>query len=457
MIPLSPIVCGTIYAVCLPAYAVGGAMPRKARDERLDNRTVRLKLAPRREPYWRNIQEGRAIGYRRAAGGGAGRWIARHYEPSAGRTYAALGSADDMLDADGGSTLNFAQAQERAREWFAEIEKHAGRTAKPITVAEALEAYVADYLTRGGKAEKDLRATINAHIVPALGDKLVADLTVPGIKAWHHALAMAPARLRTGAKAQKANSRKAIEADARRARRSSANRILTVLKAALSLAWREGHVASDDAWRRVQPFQKVDTARIRYLADDEAARLVNAAEPDFRALVIAALLTGARYGELARVRVADFDPEARVLHVREAKGGKPRAVVLTDEAVRHFATLATGKAPAALLLTRQDGTAWGESHQFRPLREACAAARITPAVSFHILRHTYASRLVMKRVPMAVIASGLGNSEAICARHYAHLAPGYVGDTIREAAGEQGFVPAIPNPKVAKMRRKAAR
>ena len=428
-------------------------MPRKARDERLDNRTVRLKLAPRREPYWRNIQEGRAIGYRRATGGKAGTWIARHYDSSAGRTYAALGSADDMLDADGGTTLTFAQAQKRAAEWFAEIETHAGRTVKPITVAEAMAAYVDDYLARGGKAERDLRTAVKAHILPAFGDKQVADLTLTAIKGWHHALAMAPARLRTAAKARKANSRKATEADARRARRSSANRILTVLKAALTLAYREGHVASDDAWRRVQPFAKVDAARIRYLADDEAARLVNACPSDLRDLVIAALLTGCRYGELCKVRVADFDVDAAVLHVREAKGGKPRAVVLTDEAKRHFTTLGTGKPPAGLLLTREGGAPWGESHQFRPLREACVAARIAPAVSFHILRHTFASRLAMRRVPMSVIASALGNSEAICAKHYAHLSPGYVADTIRDAAGDQGLVPADPAPKVTKLRR----
>ena len=60
-------------------------MPRKARDERLDTRTARLKLTPRREPYWRNIQEGRAIGYRRLTGGKAGTWVARHYDPAEGR------------------------------------------------------------------------------------------------------------------------------------------------------------------------------------------------------------------------------------------------------------------------------------------------------------------------------------------------------------------------------------
>ena len=81
-------------------------------------------------------------------------------------------------------------------------------------------------------------------------------------------------------------------ANARRARRATANRILTNLKAALSLAYREGLASSDDAWRRVKAFQKADAPRVRYLLDDECRRLANVCPPDFRRLVTAALLTG---------------------------------------------------------------------------------------------------------------------------------------------------------------------
>jgi hypothetical protein len=116
LIPDNPVASGTVYAVGLPHHGFEGtAMPRKARDERLDTRTVRLKLTPRAEPYWRNIQEGRALGYRRLAGGKAGTWIARHYDQGEGRKYCALGSADDTMDADGASTLTFSQAQDRPR------------------------------------------------------------------------------------------------------------------------------------------------------------------------------------------------------------------------------------------------------------------------------------------------------------------------------------------------------
>ncbi len=95
-------------------------MSRRIRNERLDSRTGRLKLVPRSEPYWRSIQQGRAIGYRRLSRGKAGTWIARDYDPmrTPARLQKSLGNADDLLDADGTGTFSFAQAQASAFEWF---------------------------------------------------------------------------------------------------------------------------------------------------------------------------------------------------------------------------------------------------------------------------------------------------------------------------------------------------
>ena len=210
-------------------------MPRKARDERMDSRAVRLRLAPRAEPNWRVIQEGRSIGYRRLPSGKAGTWIARIHEAEHGRLQYALGAADDLIDADGHDTVTFAQAQKAAHEWFTAIFTGSRPTAvEPITVAEAITQYVDDYKARGGKALASMQATIDAHIVAGLGKREVASLTSAEIKRWHGALAKAPARLRSAANATKVSGRVATDADAERARRSSANRILTVLKAVLN-------------------------------------------------------------------------------------------------------------------------------------------------------------------------------------------------------------------------------
>ena len=204
-----------------------------------------------------------------------------------------------------------------------------------------------------------------------------------------------------------------------------------MLKAALNRAFQADRVASDTAWRKVKPFKRVDEAVVRYLTADEARRLVNACPKDFRKLVQAALLTGCRYAELTRLKCGDFNPDSGTLAIRLSKG-KVRHVVLTDEAEAAFEGWTSGRGSADLVFLRADGDAWGTSHQKRPLDEASRRARISPAVTFHILRHTHGSHLAMNGVPMGVIAAQLGHADTrMTEKHYAHLAPSYVAQTIR--------------------------
>jgi integrase len=85
-----------------------------------------------------------------------------------------------------------------------------------------------------------------------------------------------------------------------------------------------------------------------------------------------------------------------------------------------------------MLFKREDGRGWKRAEQLRRMREVCERAGIVPAIGFHVLRHTHASILAMRAVPMAVIARQLGHSDTrMTERHYAHLAPNYVADTIR--------------------------
>jgi integrase len=71
--------------------------------------------------------------------------------------------------------------------------------------------------------------------------------------------------------------------------------------------------------------------------------------------------------------------------------------------------------------------------------EASANARIDPPVTFHILRHTYASALAAQNVAMGVIAAQLGHSDTrVTEKHYAHLAPSYVAAAIRASLPDMG-------------------
>jgi integrase len=419
-------------------------MARTVRDTNLETRTARLRLATRAEPYWRTIDPGAHLGYYRGRRGGT--WVARLYQDGRYRK-TALGTADDMSDADGVAILSFAQAQAAARKWFAKLARDAAgiepAAAGPSRVRDAISDYLADYKRRGGKALAATEAAINAHILPALGDVQLDRLMARRIREWHSGLADAPPRLRTkdGASQPKTRTLASDDIEGVRRRRATANRVLTVLKAALNHAFREGRVPNDEAWRRVKPFREADAARVRYLLHDEARRLVNATDPGLRQMVQAALLTGCRYGELAALRVYDFDGEAGTITIRTAKGGKARHVVLTDDGIVLFCRLAMGKPSDALMLQRPDGKRWGKAHAQRPLAHACRAAHISPAASFHVLRHTYASHLVTAGAPLQVVAANLGHADTrMTEKHYAHLAPNYVAQVIRATMPKLGLV-----------------
>jgi integrase len=75
------------------------------------------------------------------------------------------------------------------------------------------------------------------------------------------------------------------------------------------------------------------------------------------------------------------------------------------------------------------------------MRDASTRANIKPATSFHALRHTYGTTLAMRGVPLGVIAEQLGHADTrMTEKHYAHLAPSYVADTIRAQFPTLGIV-----------------
>ena len=138
--------------------------------------------------------------------------------------------------------------------------------------------------------------------------------------------------------------------------------------------------------------------------------------------------------------VEDFNVDSGTLTIRTSKSGKPRHVVLSAEGSEFFARQCQARRLVALLFTKRDGRKWSSSDQQRPMAAACIAAKIAP-VTFHGLRHTYASRLAMRGVPLAVIAAQLGHADVrMVEKHYGHLAPNYVADTVRAAFDPLGVI-----------------
>lgn len=396
-------------------------MAQSARDARLETRTARLRL-PGRTRHHRALGSGLTLIYRRT-GEGYGTWSAKLAVRDGKYVLRALGAADDYQEANGADVLTFRQAQDAARKLADNVKVDAGIVVTPLTVAEAATRYL-NWYREHRRAPRETEHVIRTHILPALGTIRLDALTSVKLRDWLNDVATAPARVRTAADASKHNYRPPPKtADEKRARRATANRILNVLKAILNRAFHDGLIGDDTAWRKVKPFPRVDEPRIRFLSDAEAVRLVSACPDQLRALVRAALLTGARYGELTSLRVQDVRLKTAQVYVGDSKSGRPRHIPLNSEGVALFRTQLAGKTAESFVFARDDGSPWGKNHHVRPLRAACEVAKIRPSVAFHELRHTYASHLAQAGVDLLTIAKLLGHADTrITAKHYAHLA-----------------------------------
>ena len=399
-------------------------MVRKLRDARLETRSARAGV---KGIAFKNIGPRLAIGYRKGKRGG--RWVARIYSGNRSYRLEAIGWADDANQANGVDVLDFWQAVAKAQSLTAP------KATGPYLVADAIVDYL--HHLEGRRSHRDTELRLNAFVLPVFGSTEVERLAYDDLVEWHHDLALMPARLRSGKKPQKLRHADG-DPEKIRGRKVSANRILAQFRAALNLAFNHKKVSSDSEWRRVKPFKGVNAAKLRYLSNDEARRLINASDGDFRVLVIAALQTGCRYQELARLRVSDFNPDVGTLLIRTSKTGNPRHVVLTEEGSTFFAGLAVGRDGDELLLGRE----WGLGSQGKPMREACRRAKINPEISIHGLRHTYASLAIMNGVPLLVVAKNLGHTNTnMVEKHYGHLAPSFIVDAIRAGAPTFGLKP----------------
>ena len=407
----------------------------------MDTKAERTKLKVRPNCYWRTVEVGAHLGYRKLKGR-AGRWFGRFYLGEREYDVERLGVADDDSDADGAQVLSYQQAVTKVRELREKRAKDGAGIAGPFTVAQAMTDYLA-WMDEERKSGYDSRKRSDAHIIPALGKIEVANLKTKQIKDWHLELSKQLPRLRTEAGNKKHSLRHREDIDPvewKRKRKASANRTLTILKAALNAAWRDGKVGSDNEWRRVRPFGEADAARIRFLTVDEAKRLINACDPDFRLLVQAALMTGCRYGELARLTVADFDADRGALRVRRSKSGKPRDVEMAEEGREFFAALCAGQIGSKAILLKADGSAWNKSGQQRPIAQASKNARISPPVNFHAIRHTWATLAIKNRVPLMVVARNLGHVDTrMVERHYGNLDKDYIASEVRAGAQQFGI------------------
>jgi integrase len=450
-------------------------MSRTTQEASIQSPTARARLAVRVEPYYRSLQRGLALGYRRGIHGGT--WLARTRDPLRdGYTETKIGPADD----DGEKTvqgLSYDEAAERAREIYAVEEAkrtsgvHPG--AKRKVIDEMLDLYVAAYISgearrdkSPGRDLKNLNSILNVHVRPALGKVRLDQLNADMLERFKSALAIAAKLSRNGnaakpaaagvpsqSKADGPQTEPAGDPDSReqydervRKRRARANRIITPLRAALNYAVTKKMIATDNAWRTaLKPFPGVDGISERYLTVEECKALQGHADNDFRPLVTGALFTGGRYGSLGHLKVKDIDFRSRTALFRVTKSGKKQSIKLTSPACKFLRTEIAGKLPDDYVFIKASGEKWKPSDQSRRMTDACAAAKIEPPVTFHELRDTFASHLVMAGVPILTVSKLLGHADVrVTEKHYAHLAPGHLQNAVDEHLPDFSVHPRRP-------------
>jgi integrase len=388
----------------------------------MESRSARLGLAVRGEPYWVVLEKGRSLGYRK--GKKVGEWVGRYYDPLMKPTkrYQPLGSADDFADADGVLVLDYTQAQAAARKWFGEVyASETGKTVGVVTVGQAMKEYQEDRKRAGAKTAERMGWDINAHILPEFESVALERMTKARIDIWMGKVSTSGKRIKGVAQAPPETDRE------KTSRRATANRLLKTLKAALNLA-ALNHGIKDRPWEFAMALPSASQARIRFLSVSEEAALIDACgSEDFRRLIQGALACGAREGELLRLQVRDFDQERGHIWIEPGKTKKGRHVIVDGPDIDVFRGWCEGRQPEDLLFPRvyrhgmkTEGTVWNKMVILRGLAAACEKAGVERLV-FHELRHTYASKLLNRGVPLVFVAAQIGDTVQMVEKHYGHL------------------------------------
>jgi integrase len=252
---------------------------------------------------------------------------------------------------------------------------------------------------------------------------------------------------------------------------ATANRFLSALSKAFSDAVREWHWLHDNPLRRVAKEQE-SQGRVRYLSDDEREKLLNACRKseltELHLIVMLALTTGMRRGEILGLRWPDVDLERRVIVLNKTKNHDRRSVPIVPAVLdllgehgkvrrldndmvfpskpKKQKRRPAPNVPAVVELPHEQGKAqqldndavsprdghgslWFDDYWYAALD----AAKVTD-FRFHDLRHTAASYLAMSGATVPEIAAVLGHRTLQMVKRYAHLSDQHTGQVLARMA-----------------------
>jgi integrase len=282
--------------------------------------------------------------------------------------------------------------------------------AAPPTLAQFAATWMRDYVTVNNKpSEQRMKEVVlRTVILPLLGRRALPDISA------HDAERLKRRGLQRGLSPKTINNQ------------------LTVLRRLLRSAFEWGALAAIPQFRLLA----APTPPFRYLSMVDIARLANSAPNSLaRAMIVTASHTGLRVGELAGLEWDDVDFARHQLriarnlvrgHLGTPKNGRTRYVPLTPEIAQELHRLP--RAGRAVFVFR--GHRMSSVTALSWLRRACDAVGIE-RIGWHVLRHSYASELTSRGVPLAVTRELLGHQTIEMTLRYAHLAPGVGHEAVR--------------------------
>jgi integrase len=223
---------------------------------------------------------------------------------------------------------------------------------------------------------------------------------------------------------------------------ATVNRYMAVLSHMFTVAQKEWRLVDRNPVRSVGK-KKESRGRVRFLSDAERDSLLAACSksdwPVLHTLVMLAISTGARRGELIHLKWDDVDLKAARAVVRETKNGDPRALPLVGKALEALRVLKLqGSAKSEWVFPQPSGFPGPYEGFDAHWHEALNAAGIAD-FRFHDLRHTCASYLASQGASLLEIADTLGHRTLSMVKRYAHLAQSHKVSAIERMAKERGL------------------
>lgn len=201
---------------------------------------------------------------------------------------------------------------------------------------------------------------------------------------------------------------------------TTVTRYLASFSHVLSIATKEWQWLNENPCLKVKK-PKVNPGRRRYLSRSELFALLQTCKksknPDLYLIVLIALTTGARKGEIMNLKIADIDYDNLFFHIKETKNGEDRSAPIASQVLQILKERNTGHS-SLLFPSKQD------PHSPCCIRSAWETAVKRAGIidfTFHDLRHTTGSYLAIEETSLRDINEILGHKTLEMTKKYSHL------------------------------------